>query len=113
MTTSCHLKAGDVQTNRAINFDAIKYFSARDDAIGLDNKVFTKIGKGTLSRPVQFQEGLFVLNSWERDKDDYVLYDKNSGVLSYDPDGSGSKIPIEFAQLNKGTILIYQDLFVV
>jgi hypothetical protein len=48
----------------------IKYFSARDDAIGLDNKIFTKIGKGTLSQPVQFQEGFFVLNSWARDKDD-------------------------------------------
>jgi hypothetical protein len=75
--------------------------------------IFTNIGNGTTSKLVQLQERFLVLDSRSSDKDDYVLDDKDSGVLSYDPDGSGSKIPVEFAQLKKGTILAYQDPFVV
>jgi hypothetical protein len=75
--------------------------------------IFTKFGKGTPSKLVQLQDRFLVLDSRSSDKDDYVLYDKNSGILSYNPDESGSKIPIEFAQLKKGTILAYQDPFVV
>jgi Ca2+-binding RTX toxin-like protein len=106
-------KLGTSQTNRATNFDIIKDFSATADAIWLDNKIFAMLGKGTPTKPIQLQKGFFAIDSQARDKDDYVLYDKASGVLSYDPDASGSKAPVEFAQLKKGTVLAYQDLFVI
>jgi 16S rRNA U516 pseudouridylate synthase RsuA-like enzyme len=46
-------------------------------------------------------------------KDDYVIYNKKTGVLSYDVDGSGSKAAVEFAQLRKGLALTYKDFFVI
>jgi Ca2+-binding RTX toxin-like protein len=106
-------KLGTSKTDRKINFDTIKDFGAAADAIWLDNKIFTTLGKGTLTKPAQLQKGFFAIDSQARDTDDYVLYDRKSGVLSYDPDASGSKAPLEFAQLKKGAILTYKDLFVV
>jgi Ca2+-binding RTX toxin-like protein len=106
-------KLGTSQTDRKINFDTIKDFSAAADAIWLDNKIFTTLGKGALTKPAQLQKGFFAIDSQARDTDDYVLYDRKSGVLSYDPDASGSKAPLEFAQLKKGTLLTYKDLFIV
>lgn len=106
-------KLGTSATNRAFNFDTIKDFRFANDAIWLDNRIFQKLGQATSSKPIQLQEEFFVLGSRAKDKDDYVLYDKTSGVLSYDPDGSGAKAPVEFARLKPGTALTHQDLFVV
>jgi hypothetical protein len=106
-------KLGTSKTDRKINFDTIKDFGAAADAIWLDNKIFTTLGMGTLTRPARLQKEFFAIDSQARDTDDYVLYDRKSGVLSYDPDASGSKAPLEFAQLKKGAILTYKDLFVV
>lgn len=47
------------------------------------------------------------------DKNDYLLYSKKTGVLSYDADGSGSKAAVEFAQLKKGLAMTYKDIFIV
>ena len=47
------------------------------------------------------------------DKDDHVIYNKKTGVLSYDVDGSGSKVAVEFAQLKKGLAMTFKDLFVI
>lgn len=40
------------------------------------------------------------------DGDDYIVYDKASGSLSYDSDGSGAALAIMFAQLGANTQLV-------
>jgi 16S rRNA U516 pseudouridylate synthase RsuA-like enzyme len=55
----------------------------------------------------------FVTGTKAREKDDYLIYNKKTGVLSYDADGSGSKEAVEFAQLSKNLKLTYKDFFVI
>ena len=43
------------------------------------------------------------LNFKAKDGNDYILYNKNTGVLSYDVDGSGSTAAVAFAVLGTTT----------
>ncbi|MFD2227500.1 calcium-binding protein [Microvirga arabica] len=104
---------GTFRSDRKVNFDTIKDFNVRHDNFWLDNAVFKKVGKGTLSNPKQLNKEYFVAGSEAHEKDDYLIYNKRTGVLSYDSDGSGYKTAVEFAQLKKGLALTYKDFFVI
>ncbi|WP_315974420.1 polysaccharide lyase family 7 protein [Microvirga sesbaniae] len=106
-------KPGTSAAGRAVNVDTITDFKPGQDRIWLDNKVFSKLGNGTLSQPAQLKEAFFALGSQAKDRNDHVLYDRSSGALSYDADASGSGAPIEFARVKPGTALTHHDLFVV
>ncbi|WP_201863913.1 M10 family metallopeptidase C-terminal domain-containing protein [Microvirga soli] len=95
------------------NRDKITDFNSKDDSIWLDNAVFKKLGPGMDAAPVQLKKGFFTIGSKAKDRDDYVIYNKKTGVLSYDADGSGKGKAVEFAQLKKGLSLKYDDLFVI
>jgi serralysin len=100
----------DYKPNAKTNKDVIKDFRVKDDTIRLDNKVFTKIGKdGTL------KAGAFWTNNTGKahDKDDRVIYDKNSGVLYYDADGSGKGAGVAFATISKNLSLTNKDFYVL
>lgn len=100
--------------NRKTNVDTIYKFSHADDTIYLDNGVFTKLGSGSTSAPRKLKSAYFEVGSRADDRNDYVIYNKKTGVLSYDADGSGSKhAAIEFAKVAKGLSLKYDDFFVV
>ncbi|WP_175493905.1 calcium-binding protein [Microvirga guangxiensis] len=106
-------RLGTSKTDRKVNFDTITDFSVADDTIWLDNKVFKKLGKGSEASPVQLNSKYFKVGK-AKDKNDYILYDKKTGVLSYDADGSGSKYtPLEFAKLAKNLSLSAADFCVV
>ncbi|QRM32041.1 hypothetical protein JO965_18195 [Microvirga sp. VF16] len=105
--------AFDTRPNKKSNLDKITDFVVKDDAIWLDNKVFTKLGKaGSITKPTALKKGYFATDK-AKDKDDYVIYSKKTGILSYDVDGSGSKVAVEIAQLKKGLGLKATDFFVV
>ncbi|MBQ0824216.1 right-handed parallel beta-helix repeat-containing protein [Microvirga sp. HBU67558] len=106
-------KIGSASTNRKVNFDTIKDFNVKYDSLWLDNAVFKKLGSGTLSNPTQLNKEFFVTGTKAKEKDDYLIYNKKTGILSYDADGSGSKAAVEIAQLSKNLKLTYQDFFVV
>jgi Ca2+-binding RTX toxin-like protein len=106
-------KLGTARTDRQVNFDTITDFNVRDDSLWLDNAIFRKIGGGTLSNPKALHKEFFITGSQAREKDDYLIYNKKTGVLSYDADGSGSKEAVEFALLKKGLSLTYRDVFVI
>ncbi|NBJ13383.1 calcium-binding protein [Microvirga arsenatis] len=96
------------------NVDAIADFVRKEDAIWLDNKVFAKLGKkGSEANPALLKKSYFASEK-AKDKDDYIIYSKKKGVLSYDADGSGSKYKaVEFATVKKGLALAYGDFFVI
>jgi Ca2+-binding RTX toxin-like protein len=106
-------KLGTSKTDRTINFDKVTDFSVKDDSVYLDNAIFKKLGSGSPTKPKMLNKKLFVVGDKAKDKDDYVVYNKKTGVLSYDADGSGKGQAIEFAQLKKGLVLKYDDLFVI
>ncbi len=103
----------DTKLNRRGNVDTIKDFNVASDSIWLDNAIFTRLGTGTMTKPGALESGFFVVGSRALDADDYLIYDRNTGVLSYDADGSGAKAAVAFARLKKGLALTHKDFFVV
>jgi len=102
----------DTKLNKKTNVDTISDFTLKQDRIWLDNKVFTKLGKGTESKPGKLSKAFFASDK-AKDKNDTIIYNKKKGILSYDSDGSGSKAAVEFAQVKKGLALTYKDFFIV
>jgi serralysin len=96
--------------NRWSNMDTITDFSVADDTLWLDNAVFTKLFNaktGTL------HGALFKVSAKALDANDYVLYDKATGYLRYDADGSGAGAAITFAKLAAGLTLTSADFVVI
>lgn len=103
---------GTARTDRKVNFDKVADFSVRDDSIWLDNAIFKKLGSGFATHPKMLKKSYFAVDS-VKDANDYIIYNKKTGVLSYDVDGSGAKAAIEFALLKKGLSFTHKDIFVI
>lgn len=95
----------DKKPNVKSNLDYIQGFFPKDDAIHLSRSVF-KISKGTLSKKA------FVVGDHFKDKDDRILHLKKQGALFYDPDGSGPKKAIQFANLSRDLKITHKDFFI-
>jgi Ca2+-binding RTX toxin-like protein len=105
-------KLGTAKTDRAVNFDKIADFSVKDDSIWLENAIFKKLGSGSAAQPKQVSKSYFAFDK-AMDGNDYIIYNKKTGVLSYDADGSGKGQAVEFAQLKKGLAPTHKDFFVI
>jgi len=103
----------DTRTNKRTNVDKVLDFKSRDDSFYLDNKVFTKLGSGTESRPKKFNSDMFVEGTRAQDREDRIVYDKKSGALYYDQDGTGSKAQVKIATISNKTKLYWHDFFVI
>jgi Ca2+-binding RTX toxin-like protein len=91
----------------ATNVDTIGDFSVKKDKIVLDDDVF-KAGKvGDLS------SGAFSTGTKAQDASDRIIYDKASGKLWYDADGSGSGKAVLFGVLDKGLNLTAGDFDII
>jgi hypothetical protein len=91
----------------ASNIDVILDFNVKDDTIRLNDTVFTKLKSGKLS-PESFVVGQKPLDAQDR-----IIYNKKTGSLSYDPDGSGSSRAIQFAKIDAGLKLKAADFLVI
>jgi len=104
----------DVGPDKNSNKDKIADYSVASDTIWLDNKVFTKLGPGTRTKPKKLESDLFVVASRAKDREDRIVYDKKKGLLLYDADGSGTKFkPVEIAVLAKGLAMSFHEFFVI
>ncbi len=98
----------NAKLNAKKNVDTITDFRRVDDSFQLENAIFKKLAKvGGLSK------SSFVVGAKAKDKNDYIVYDKAKGVLSYDADGSGKGAAVKFAQLKKGLMIDHKDFFVI
>ena len=95
------------------NLDKITDFSVKDDTVWLDNKVFKEIGNGSVSKPKKLDSDYFTIGAKAKDADDYIIYNKKTGYLYYDKDGSGDAAAVAFGQLKKGLSLKFDDFYVV
>lgn len=98
----------DSKPNARTNVDTIKGFSVNDDSIHLENKVFTKVGKAG-----KLKTGAFWSGKAAHDGNDRIIYDKSTGALFYDADGTGGAGAIKFALLSKSLKLSASDFYVV
>jgi Ca2+-binding RTX toxin-like protein len=98
----------DTKLNAKTNVDRIVDFNVADDTIRLENAVFTKLTKtGALS------SSNFVTGSAAKDSNDYIVYNKSTGALSYDADGSGSGAAVRFAVIANKVALTAADFIVI
>ena len=95
--------------------DEILDFNAREDVIYLDNAIFTRLTGGSLSSPkklwgTNLEDGA---GARPNDANDFLIYDKNTGNLSYDADGNGAGEAIVFAHLQPGLDLSAANFYVI
>ncbi|MEE1656495.1 calcium-binding protein [Microvirga sp. CF3062] len=90
------------------NVDKIVSFSAKDDRIALDRDIFTALSGSKLSTSA------FYIGAKAKDAGDQIIYNKASGALYYDADGTGtSAAAIKFATLDKNLKLSASDFIII
>ena len=87
--------------------DKITDFSPVDDLIQLENANFTSLATGNLNATA------FYIGTAAHDATDRIIYNAQTGVLSYDADGIGSASAQQFAQLTGGLTLANADFYVI
>ena len=103
----------DSKFGKTANVDRIDDFNPIHDSILLENRIFTKLGAGSMSVPKVLKAGMFVKAGKAQDRADRIIYDKKTGALSYDPYGTGPAAQVKIATLDKNLKLGHQDFFVV
>ena len=88
----------DTPPNAATNVDTVKHFDPGTDEFFLVHGIFTMLtGPGTL-KGKEFHVGKHA-----GDANDYIIYNKHTGALYYDSDGSGvDSAQVQFAQVREG-----------
>jgi T5SS/PEP-CTERM-associated repeat protein len=98
----------DTALNKSTNIDTIKDFSHADDTIFLENAFFKKLAVGALS------SSAFYTGTKAHDANDRIIYNKATGALFFDVDGTGAAAQIQFATLaNKPADLAANDFMVI
>ena len=98
-----------VQRNR----DAIPDFDVRDDSIYLDNAVSKSLGAGSAHHPQKLKKAFFSIGEEARDRNDFIVYNKEDKVLFYDRDGSGPSSAVPIVTFAKALKITSHDIFVV
>ena len=80
--------------NATTSKDIITDFVAAADTIRLENAVFSGLQAGTLAA-----DGFF-LGTAAQDAQDRIIYNKATGALLFDADGTGIKAAVQFATLS-------------
>lgn len=96
----------DTTLNGKTNVDRIADFRPGEDTIRLDDRIFKALKPGALA------EDAFHMGA-AANSGDHILYDRGSGALSYDPDGSGHQAPVRFALLHAKLMVSASDFLVV
>jgi len=91
------------------SFDNITDFNSLEgDSIEFDNVQFTELNiKGVLNTN-NFIQGLSA-----NDEDDYIIYNNESGILSYDADGNGSADAVDIALIGENLDFNNLNIFIV
>jgi Alginate lyase/RTX calcium-binding nonapeptide repeat (4 copies) len=76
------------------NVDTILDFNPDEDTIRLNDSEFTVLKQGTLSTDN------FVIGDGAKDSDDYIIYNDKTGALSYDADGEGAGVAVQFGAID-------------
>ncbi len=89
--------------------DTITDYKVKDDSILLDLSIFKKVGKAN----TVLKAGAFTTGKAARDSSDRIIYDKETGALYYDPDGTGSKAAVQFAKVAAGLAMTHKEFLIL
>ncbi|MBA1157328.1 calcium-binding protein [Microvirga mediterraneensis] len=96
----------DTKPNK-LNPDVVTDFSSRDDTFQLNRTIFKAMPKGVLA------SGAFVTGKTAKDSGDRIIYDKGTGSLYYDVDGTGRTAAVKIAVLTNKSKLYFHDFVVI
>ena len=99
-----------MRPDRSINNDKITDFRAVDDTICLDNAVFTKVGGIGALKSAAFYANM---TGKAHDRSDRVIYEKDTGKLFYDADGTGNVAGVHFATLTNKAAVTVKGFYVI
>jgi serralysin len=88
--------------------DIIKDFASADDTIRINNTFFDAVGPNGALKAAALRFG-----TKAKDSSDRIIYDKDTGRLSYDADGAGGDAQITIAVLANKAALKLADFFVI
>ena len=91
------------------NRDTITDFNTADDTIHLAKSVMAALDLGQLVESAFYSSTAGISHS----ATDRVLYNQNTGLLTYDADGNGSRAAVQIAQLTTGLTLTHLDFWVI
>ena len=101
----------DSTLSASTNVDSIKFFTASEDKIWLDNAIFTTLEDGALSLnnfAITATQGSDVVTG------EAILYNESTFTLYYDSDGAGGLAAVKFATFDSAPAgLSYTDFLVV
>ncbi|WP_410055170.1 M10 family metallopeptidase C-terminal domain-containing protein [Microvirga sp. Mcv34] len=89
------------------NTDSIRDFKPADDTIRLAKSIFT-----ALSQNGSLVASSFWAGSGAHDEDDRIIYNPTTGVLFYDPDGTGSATAVAVSKLAPKLKMTHADFFI-
>jgi hypothetical protein len=87
--------------------DRITDFQSGEDILAIDSEMANGVDL------FEFKAGNFASGKRARDSNDYVLYDRSTGILRIDLDGNGSERAYKVAKLGAGTDLDVTDLIAI
>jgi Ca2+-binding RTX toxin-like protein len=94
--------------NSTTNRDAIGDFSHADDTMQLENAIFSKLGAAGGLNPAFLRVGAAAA-----DANDYIVYNKATGALFYDDNGSGAGHAVMFAVLSTRPVIAANDFLII
>ncbi len=94
------------------NVDKILDFKVKDDSIQLSRTIFKKLSIEEKRHRKILSEEAFCIGSKAQDEDDRIIYNKKTGGLYYDEDGTGKIKQVLFAKLAKRLKLTEDDFWV-
>jgi hypothetical protein len=89
------------------NVDRVKHFDPGTDKLFLDKAFF-----GALTGPGPLKGSEFHIGNQAQDTDEHIIYNKHTGALIYDFNGSTTGGEVQFAKLDKGLNLHHDDFVV-
>ena len=96
------------------NVDRILDFVVKDDTFELDNAIYKALGrKGSATKPAALDRKMFWTGVAAHDGDDHLIYNRKTGVLFYDDDGTGGHAQIQIAILTRKPALTDKDFLVI
>ncbi len=93
--------------NATTNVDTIKDFAVNVDKIMLENAIFKGLAAGKLAAAA------FTIGNAAKDAGDHIIYNKTTGALFFDIDGTGAAAKIQFAKLAPNLTMDAGDFLVI
>ena len=93
----------------AANRDVVTDFNHVADTFHVENAVFTHLGSGVHT----LASSMLRLGTKALDGNDFLIYNKATGVLSYDHDANGTGAAITIATLTNHPVLAANDFLVI